>query len=87
MGALAPGGELILFLSEIDRPTFETVVERLGERGFKAVDVREATESDVAELSSGWARRLGIARSRPGWVARLQSVSAAESADRPLAKT
>ena len=81
---LCPKGELVLFLSEIDRPQLDALVERFAGRRFEIVDVREATESDVTELSSGWARRLGIPRRRIGWLARLQAGPGGESASRSL---
>jgi 16S rRNA (adenine(1408)-N(1))-methyltransferase len=67
---LKPTGELVLLLSEIAREQVDTLVDRL--EGLAPLEVREAAESDVAELSSGWARRLGIPGSRPAWVIRLR---------------
>lgn len=67
---MSPTGELVLFLSEIDRAQINALVDRLDL--LEPVEVREATESDVIELSSGWARRLGIPGSRPAWVIRLR---------------
>jgi 16S rRNA (adenine(1408)-N(1))-methyltransferase len=81
-GLLCRTGELVLFLSEIDRKQVDGLVNRLA--GLEAAEVREATESDVTELSSGWARRLGIPGSRPAWVIRLQAGPGGESASRSL---
>src|SRR5687768_12053817 len=55
---LRPSGELVLLLSEIYREQVDALVRGLD--GLDPVEVREATESDVTELSSGWARRLRI---------------------------
>jgi hypothetical protein len=79
---LNPTGALVLLLSEIDRAQVCALVDRL--EGLEPVDVREATESDVAELSSGWARRLGIPGSRSAWVVRLQAGPGGESGSRSL---
>jgi SAM-dependent methyltransferase len=67
---LRPTGELILFVSEVDRGQVAALAGRF--EGFTSVDVREATVSDVATLSSGWARRLGIPGSRPAWIIRVR---------------
>src|SRR5688572_22476648 len=67
---LNPTGELMLLLSEIDRTQVDTLVNRL--EGLDPLEVREARESDVTELSSGWARRLRIPGSRPARVIRLR---------------
>jgi 16S rRNA (adenine(1408)-N(1))-methyltransferase len=69
---LRPNGELLLFLSEIDRPAVDDLGERLAAHGLQSGEVREAVESDVRALSSGWARRLGIPGSRPAWIIRLR---------------
>lgn len=69
---LSPGGELVLFLSELDRAQVDALVGRVGQHGFRVEEVRAATESDVSALSSGWARRLGIPARRPAWVVRLR---------------
>jgi SAM-dependent methyltransferase len=79
---LKPNGELVLFLSEIERAQVGALVDRL--QGLAPVEVREATESDVAELSSGWARRLGIPGSRLAWVIRFQAGPGGESGSRSL---
>jgi 16S rRNA (adenine(1408)-N(1))-methyltransferase len=79
---LSPSGELLLFLSEIDRGHIDALVARFD--GFAAVEIREATESDVSALSSGWARRLGLPGSRPAWIVRLQAGPGGESASRSL---
>ena len=79
---LRVNGELLLFLSEIDRSQVDALVSRF--EGFEPIEVREATESDAAALSSGWARRLGIPGSRPAWIARLQAGPGGESASRSL---
>lgn len=68
---LRPDGELLLFLSEIDQPAVDDLLERLVARGLRSLEVREAVEWDVRTLSSGWARRLGIPGSRPAWIIRL----------------
>jgi 16S rRNA (adenine(1408)-N(1))-methyltransferase len=68
---LRPKGELLLFLSEIDRTQVDALTGRLGRHGFETIEVREGAEADVATLSSGWARRLGIPGSRPAWIVRL----------------
>jgi 16S rRNA (adenine(1408)-N(1))-methyltransferase len=67
---LRPAGEIVLFLSEIDREQVDALIGRLV--SFGAIEVREATEADVSALSSGWARRLGIPGNRPGWIIRLR---------------
>jgi 16S rRNA (adenine(1408)-N(1))-methyltransferase len=67
---LRPSGELVLFLSDIDRQQVDAIVERCA--GLETLEVRAATESDVAGLSSGWARRLGIPGSRPAWIITLR---------------
>jgi hypothetical protein len=69
-GLLRAAGELVLFLSELDRAQVDALVDRL--IGLTLIEVREARESDVTELSSGWAKRLGIPGSRPAWVIRLR---------------
>jgi len=67
---LNPTGQLVLLLSELDREQVDALVNRL--EGFEPLEVREARESDVTELSSGWARRLRIPGSRPARVIRLR---------------
>jgi SAM-dependent methyltransferase len=67
---LKPGGELVLLLSELDQSQVHALADRF-ER-LEPVEVREATGSDVAALSSGWARRLGVPGSRAAWVVRLR---------------
>ncbi len=79
---LRPGGALVLLLSEIDRVQMVELVNRLA--GLEAFEVREATESDISQLSSGWARRLGIPARRPGWLVRLQAGPGGESGSRSL---
>lgn len=81
-GLLSPSGELVLFLSGIDRAQVVELANRLA--GLEPVEVREVTESDVSQLSSGWARRLGIPARHPGWLVRLQAGPGGESASRSL---
>ena len=81
-GLLRADGELLLFLSETDREQVDALVSQFD--GFEPLELWEATESDVAELSSGWARRLGIPGRRVGWLARLQAGPGGESASRSL---
>jgi len=45
---------------------------RLESAGFQLADCRQATESDVNRLSSGWGKRLGIPERRPAWLFRLR---------------
>lgn len=80
-GLLVPGGRLVLLLSVIERDGIEGLA-RMDEHAARwvadrvaatcdhlIVDVcRPATMADVAASHSTWAKRLGIARSRPAWV-------------------
>ena len=83
-GLLSPSGELVLFLSGIDRAQVVELANRLA--GLEPVQVREGTESDVTELSSGWAKRLGIPGSRPAWVIRLRRVQVGSRPRAPWCK-
>jgi 16S rRNA (adenine(1408)-N(1))-methyltransferase len=60
---LRPGGEIVMLL---DQPITPQVA------GLELVELRPATASDVAELSSAWGQRLGIPRTRPAWIIRLR---------------
>ena len=78
-GCLKPGAELVLFLSELTESQVEDLVTRSESAGLERVEVRPATLSDTAELSSGWARRLRIPGSRPVWIIRLRRCDRTES--------
>jgi len=78
---LRPKGELQILLSATDRDEAanstlldEREAARLASAyesaGLQVVEYRQADESDVARLSSGWGRRLGIPRRRPAWLFR-----------------
>jgi 16S rRNA (adenine(1408)-N(1))-methyltransferase len=80
-GCLREGGELELLLSatERDGATGSTLASdedaaqlasRLESAGLSVVEWRPAGQSDVARLSSGWGRRLGIPATRPAWLFR-----------------
>jgi len=81
---LKAGGDVEILVSATDRDaaaaglTLQTAAdaERLGlwlqSGALKLVDCRQATESDVRRLSSGWGQRLGIPNRRQAWVFRLQ---------------
>ncbi|HUP83444.1 MAG TPA: hypothetical protein VM284_04555 [Candidatus Limnocylindria bacterium] len=75
-GLLNARGQLLLFMSDIDRHDADTLTERLAGRGLRSIELRPAAESDVVSLSSGWARRLGIPGSRPAWIIRMEAVNA-----------
>ena len=69
---LRPGGELCLMLSDIDAAQVDRLVVAYRPVGFEKLACDPANEADVAALSSGWARRLGIPGSRPAWMIRLR---------------
>jgi 16S rRNA (adenine(1408)-N(1))-methyltransferase len=75
---LRPGGRLRLMLSlterdarigrsELDADTVAALVRRYGETGFPCVEARPTTSTDVTELGSSWAKRLGIPDRRSAW--------------------
>jgi hypothetical protein len=72
IGVDADAGELLLLLSELTEVQVEDVVRRWLVASMARVEVRRATGADTTELSSGWARRLGIPGSRPAWIIRLR---------------
>jgi SAM-dependent methyltransferase len=67
---LKPTGELVVVLSEIDPKQVDALADRM--ECLDPLGVREATESDVTGLSSGWATRLRIPGSRPARVIKLR---------------
>jgi 16S rRNA (adenine(1408)-N(1))-methyltransferase len=69
---LRPDGELFLMLSDIDEAAIDRLMADYRVVGFRTVEMQPTTESDVAALSSGWARRLGIPGSRLAWTIRLR---------------
>jgi 16S rRNA (adenine(1408)-N(1))-methyltransferase len=71
-GLLRDGGELAIFLSDLTRADVERLTRTYESLCFTRVELREVTAADVAELSSGWARRLGIPGSRPAWIISLR---------------
>jgi hypothetical protein len=71
---LRPAGEIELLLSESKLP------QGYSELGLEVMEVRPADASDVARLSSGWGRRLGIPARQPAWLFRLKVMSAAGTA-------
>lgn len=81
---LKPRGEAEILASATERDAAAAGItlanaadaERLGCRlesaALRLLECREATESDVSRLSSGWGKRLGIPRQRQAWLFRLQ---------------
>ena len=76
-GLLRPGGELCLMLSDIDAAQVGRLVAAYRSIGFEKLACAPATGADVAALSSGWARRLGIPGSRPAWIISLRQTDRA----------
>jgi hypothetical protein len=78
VATLRPTGVLRLFLSLterdargpgiLDEPSAAEVVARWQRHGLRCRELRPATASDVANLGSTWAKRLGIPARRPAWV-------------------
>jgi 16S rRNA (adenine(1408)-N(1))-methyltransferase len=82
-GCVRPGGEVELLISTLERDASadgralnDRSARELGgayrARGFEIVELRPAGADDVARLSSGWGRRLGIPDRRPAWLYRLR---------------
>lgn len=87
---LRGGGELEVLLSATERDTAaNTTLADAGDAarlacayesaGLQIVECRPADESDVARLSSGWGRRLGIPSRRAAWLFRAR-----QAGSRPL---
>jgi 16S rRNA (adenine(1408)-N(1))-methyltransferase len=68
---LREDGELQLLLSDIEQDAVERLLTVHETQGFATTRFRAATAADVAQLSSGWARRLRIPGRRPAWMIRL----------------
>ncbi|MEA2677787.1 MAG: rRNA ((1408)-N(1))-methyltransferase [Chloroflexota bacterium] len=71
-GLLRADGEMLLFLSDLERTQVEGLATDYESAGLQMTELHPATTADVAALSSGWARRLGIPGSRPAWIIRLK---------------
>ncbi|MGZ8726513.1 MAG: class I SAM-dependent methyltransferase [Aeromicrobium sp.] len=90
---LKPRGEIELLLSTAPsdglpvRLSNETDVRRLADAyesaGLNVLEWRVATAGDIAELSSGWGRRLGIPERRTAWIFRLGNESGQSSVTWP----
>ena len=79
-----PEGDIEILVSATDRDAAahgftlvneadaDGLVERLESAGLRVLECRPADQSDVARLSSGWGKRLGIPTKRQAWFLRLR---------------
>jgi 16S rRNA (adenine(1408)-N(1))-methyltransferase len=59
-------------LATVDDAAATELARRYGSAGYEVNELRLATRADVALLSSGWGRRLGIPERRQAWLFRLR---------------
>lgn len=71
-GLLHAKGELVAMLADMELAQVERLEQSYAAAGLETVEIRPVTAADVTQLSSGWARRLGIPGSRPAWIIRLR---------------
>jgi tRNA G46 methylase TrmB len=77
---LKPGGELRVVLSATDRdgfaevtpPLFESRAGAFSEHGLRLRRARHASQSDIDETHSAWAKRLAAGRTRSAVIARYR---------------